>query len=334
MEYVWLIVGFVLLIKGADWFVEGSSDIAKLLKIPTIIIGLTVVAFGTSMPEASVSINASLHGDNSLAVSNVIGSNMFNLLVVLGMSALLCPVHCNETAVKKELPFSIISVAVLGVLLCFGTAFTESADVALFARLSTAEFTLGRIGGLVLLVVFAYYMYSQISSALKVRREHPEEEDTDNEDGKGKKKLWFHLLLIVVGLAGIIYGGELVVTSAMTIAQTFGMSQTFIGLTIVAVGTSLPELVTSMVAAHKGESDLALGNVVGSNIFNIIFILGFSALISPMTVDIATLFDTAILIIISLLALVLMARRMKVTRMQGVIYMLVYVLYFVYILLR
>lgn len=329
MEYVWLIVGFVLLIKGADWFVEGSSGIARLLKIPTIIIGLTVVAFGTSMPEASVSIHAALQGDNSLAVSNVVGSNIFNLLVVLGMSALLCPVCCEKVAVKRELPLSIISAAALGVLLCFGTTFTESSELPLFSRLSGAQFTLGRIGGLVLLVIFTYYLFNQIRGALKNRQQEDEIEESTK-----KKPLWLLLIMIALGLAGIIFGGDLVVKSAVTIAETFGMSQTFIGLTIVAIGTSLPELVTSMVAARKGESDLALGNVVGSNIFNIIFILGFSALVSPMTVDIATLYDIAILIAVSLLALVLMARRMKVTRLQGILYLSIYILYFVYILLR
>ena len=332
MEYLWLIIGFVLLIKGADWFVVGSSDIAKLLKIPSIVIGLTVVAFGTSMPEASVSINAAINGDNSIAISNIIGSNIFNLLGVLGMSALLCPICCNKTAVKKEMPLSIISAAVLGILLCVGASFPGSADAALFDRLSAGVYELDRIDGVILLLIFAYYLYSQISDALKNRKLNPDAEE-DNAD-KGKKNVWISLLLIAVGLTGIIFGGDLVVDSATVIAQNFGMSQTFIGLTIVAIGTSLPELVTSMVAAHKGESDLALGNVVGSNIFNIIFILGFSALLSPMTIDIASLYDTAILIIVSLLALALMARRMKVTRLQGVIYLLIYVLYFVYILLR
>lgn len=332
MEYLRLIVGFILLIKGADWFVVGSSGVAKLLKIPSIVIGLTVVAFGTSMPEASVSINAAIQGDNSIAISNVIGSDIFNLLCVLGMSALLCPVCCDRTAVKKEMPLSIIFAAALGLLLIPGTVLPGSAETALSERLNAASFTLGRIDGVILLLIFAYYLYSQIHSALKVRMETSEAGD-DSADA-GKNNIWMLLFRIVIGLAGIIYGGNLVVENASVIAQNFGMSQTFIGLTIVAIGTSLPELVTSMVAAHKGESDLALGNVVGSNIFNIIFILGFSALISPMTIDIASLYDTAILIVVSLLATVLMARRMKVTRLQGALYLLIYVLYFIYILLR
>ena len=181
MEYLWLIGGFILLIVGADIFVEGSSSIAKLLKIPSIIIGLTVVAFGTSMPEASVSINAALAGENSIAVRNVVGSNIFNLLVVLGASALICPVHTNETAIKKEIPFSIITTVVLGVLLCLGVSFAAEAAEAtgFFAKIGSAGFTLGRIGGVVLLVLFALYMFWQISGALKARKAGGESDETE-----------------------------------------------------------------------------------------------------------------------------------------------------------
>lgn len=333
MEYLQLIGGFILLIVGADIFVEGSSSIAKLLKIPAIIIGLTVVAFGTSMPEASVSINAALAGENSIAVSNAVGSNIFNLLVVLGASALICPVHTNDTAVKKEIPYSIISAIVLGILLCFGVSFAAEAAEAsgFFAKMSGAAYTLGRIGGVVLLLMFALYMFWQIGGALKARRQNPEQEDES--EAKATSPM-MAIEMIILGIVGIIIGGNLVVDSATVIAQNFGMSQTFIGLTIVAVGTSLPELVTSMVAARKGESDLALGNVIGSNIFNIIFILGFSSVLFPMTVDVHTIYDILVLIGVSVVSWFFCKSKKKVSRVEGGIMLAMYVAYFVYILLR
>ena len=332
MEYLWLIGGFVLLIVGADIFVEGSSAIAKLFKIPAIIIGLTVVAFGTSMPEASVSISAALAGSNDIAVSNVVGSNIFNMLVVLGASALILPVRSNETAVKKEIPFSIIVAAVLGGILCFGMKFAEAAipESGLFAKLSGATFTLGRIGGVILLALFALYMYWQIAGALKARKSGEAEE---LEDGK-KVSPFMAVEMVILGIVGIILGGNLVVDNATIIAENFGMSQNFIGLTIVAVGTSLPELVTSIVAAKKGESDLALGNVIGSNIFNIIFILGFSSIVAPMTVDILSIYDIIVLIGISILGWIFAKTKHKVSRGEGAIMLGMYVVYFVYILLR
>lgn len=333
MEYVWLIGGFVLLIVGADVFVEGSSAIAKLFKIPAIIIGLTVVAFGTSMPEASVSISAALAGENSLAISNVIGSNIFNLLVVLGASAAILPVATNAAAVKKEIPFSIGITVVLGAILCFGAKFAEVTipESGLFEKLKGASFTLGRIGGIILIALFALYMYWQISGALKARKNGEVEEELD--DGK-KLSPMMAIEMVILGIVGIIIGGDLVVDNATIIAENFGMSQTFIGLTIVAMGTSLPELVTSMVAAKKGESDLALGNVIGSNIFNIIFILGFSSIIAPMSVDILSIYDIIILAGISVVAWIFAKTKNKVSRGEGLIMLGMYAVYFVYILLR
>ena len=332
MEYVWLIAGFVLLIVGADIFVEGSSAIAKLFKIPSIIIGLTIVAFGTSLPEASVSISAALAGSNDIAISNVIGSNLFNMLVVLGASALILPVRSNEAAVKKEIPFSIIITAVLGAILCFGAKFAEAAipELSFFEKLNGASFSLGRIGGIVLVALLALYMYWQISGALKARKSG---EDEEQEDGKNISP-FMAVEMIILGIVGIIIGGNFVVDNATIIAQNFGMSDTFIGLTIVALGTSLPELVTSVVAAKKGESDLALGNVIGSNIFNIVFILGFSAIISPMAVNVTAIYDIAILIGISVVAWIFAKTKKTVSRGEGAIMLGMYVAYFVYILLR
>ena len=314
--YVLLVVGFVCLIKGADLFVDGSSNVAKLLKVPSIIIGLTVVAFGTSMPEASVSISSALAGANELAVSNVVGSNIFNLLVVLGASALILPVCVQKDSVKKEIPFSILcTVALLGTLLL---------------GKNEGGFTLGWVAGLILLALFAFYMYWQISAALKARKA-----DTVAEEDDGKKiSLPKSLIFIVIGIAAIILGGNWVVNGATAIAYKFGMSETLVGMTIVAVGTSLPELVTSMVAAKKGESDIALGNVIGSNIFNIIFILGFSCLVSPITVGMEAVIDTAFAIVISAVAVLFSATKLKFERWEGGIFVGTYVAYLTYMILR
>lgn len=332
MEYLWLVAGFVLLIVGADVFVEGSSAIARLFKIPSIIIGLTVVAFGTSMPEASVSINAALVGENSIAVSNAIGSNFFNLLVVLGASALICPVRTGDVTVKKEIPLSIVITVILGFLLCLGiTPVVEAAETSgFFARLPSASFTLGRVGGIVLLAILAFYVVRQILGALKAR----DKDGGDVECEGSNLAPGMAVEMVILGMVGIIMGGNYVVESAKTIAQNFGMCQTFIGLTVVAFGTSLPELVTSMVAAKKGESDLALGNVIGSNIFNIVFILGFSSVISPMTVNVLTIYDIIVLIGVSAVVWLFCKSKKQVSRLEGGIMLAMYAAYFVYILLR
>ena len=324
-----LVGGFVALIKGADWFVEGSSSVAKLLKVPTIIIGLTVVALGTSLPEASVSISSALKGANSLAVSNVVGSNIFNTLVVLGASALMVPVNVQPNSVKKEIPFSILcTFALLGSLFFGHNKAVPAGDVN--AAVVENTYTLTRIGGIVLVAFFAFYMYWQISSALKARKNGELEEE---EDVKTMKPL-MSIIAIVGGVACIIIGGNFVVDGASAIAMKFGMSETLVGMTIVAIGTSLPELVTSMVAAKKGESDLALGNAIGSNIFNIVFILGFSALISPMTVDILAIIDTIAVIGVSALVLAFSATGKKISRTEGGIMVVAYIAYFVSMFLR
>jgi cation:H+ antiporter len=333
MEYLLLIGGFVLLIVGADIFVEGSSAIAKLFKIPSIIIGLTIVAFGTSMPEASVSVSASLAGSNDIAISNVIGSNIFNLLVVLGASALICPVRANSSAIKKEIPFSIFITLVLGVLLALGITFDAEADMLMGMEIfSHATFTLGIAGGAILLALLALYMYWQIRGALKARKKGKIVDEPEDENKKIPPMMAIEM--VILGIVGIIMGGDIVVENASIIAANFGMSQTLIGLTMVAVGTSLPELVTSIVAARKGESDLALGNVIGSNVFNIVFILGFSSIISPMTVDVLAIYDTVVLLAISALTLVFAKTNKRFSRSEGAVLLAIYVIYFVYILLR
>lgn len=319
MVYIYLILGFVLLIKGADFFVDGSSSVAKLLKVPAIIIGLTVVAFGTSMPEASVSITAALKGENSLAVSNVLGSNMFNLLVVLGCSALMRPLSASKSVMKTEFPFSIIITAVLLLV----TMKTSVAEVLA----GGGEYTLGRVGGILLLVLFVWFLIAQIKGALKARSEFDGEEYETLSPLKSA-------VYITGGIAGIVWGGNLVVDSATEIALHFGLSQTFIGLTIVALGTSLPELVTSVVASRKGENDLALGNVIGSNIFNILLILGASAAISPMVVDVNAVYDMFILIVVSILGYLCAKSKRVLSKKEGILFLLVYVVYFGYIYVR
>lgn len=321
MVYVLLLLGFVLLIKGADFFVDGSSSVAKLLKVPTIIIGLTVVAFGTSMPEMSVSVTAALQGSNDLAVSNVLGSNIFNLLVVLGFCSILNPVQAKWSLLKKEFPFSIFIAVVLLLL---------DSDFSISKVLSGEEtFSLGRKAGILLLLLFAVFLYATVKSALQARQEQTE----IDEEYKSMSPLK-SVLYIIGGLAGIVWGGDLVVDSACEIAETFGLSQTFIGLTIVALGTSLPELVTSMVAAAKGENDLAVGNVVGSNIFNILLILGVSATITPITLEVTAVYDTLILIVASVIVYVSAISKREIRRTEGMLFLLAYLAFFVYILVR
>ncbi len=322
MDYILLIIGFVLLIKGADFFVDGSSSVAKILKVPTIIIGLTVVAFGTSMPELSVSVTAALRGSNDLAVSNVLGSNIFNLLVVLGCCALVKPVAAKWSLLKKEFPFSILITIILLLV---------DSDFSIMKILDGNQgFVLGRWAGLLFLILFVLYIYATVKSALRSRAEA---KDMEEEEYKTMSPLKSGIY-IVIGLIGIVWGGNLVVDSASNIALTFGWSQTFIGLTIVALGTSLPELVTSVVAARKGENDLAVGNVVGSNIFNILLILGVSSFITPITLDVTAVYDTIILIIASIVVYVSAISKREIQRKEGILFLVCYFTFFLYVFMR
>lgn len=311
-----------MLIKGADFFVDGSSSVAKILKVPTIIIGLTVVAFGTSMPELSVSVTAALRGSNDLAVSNVLGSNIFNLLVVLGCCALVKPVAAKWSLLKKEFPFSILITIILLLV---------DSDFSIMKILDgNQEFVLGRWAGLLFLILFVLYIYATVKSALRSRAEA---KDMEEEEYKTMSPLKSGIY-IVIGLIGIVWGGNLVVDSASNIALTFGWSQTFIGLTIVALGTSLPELVTSVVAARKGENDLAVGNVVGSNIFNILLILGVSSFITPITLDVTAVYDTIILIIASIVVYVSAISKREIQRKEGILFLVCYFAFFLYVFMR
>ena len=305
MMYVLLIVGFILLIKGADFFVDGASSTAKLLKVPSVIIGLTIVAMGTSAPEAAVSISAGLSGSSDIALSNVIGSNIFNLLIVVGVSAIICPMKTEKVILRRDIWWSLGAAAATLIMMT---------DM----KISGAE-------GILLLGGMAAYIAVLVFDARKKRDE--------GDEVKAMSPLK-SIIYIVGGLAAIIIGGDLVVDSACDIAAAFGMSEALIGLTIVAAGTSLPELVTSIVAAKKGDSGLALGNVVGSNIFNILFILGSASALSTINVAPELFIDTAILIAVTLLMYFLCRSKDKTSRGEGALCMLVYAAYMAYIILR
>lgn len=305
MEYLLLLVGFILLIKGADFFVEGSSSLAGILKVPSVIIGLTIVAMGTSAPEASVSINAALAGNNDIAISNVIGSNIFNGLVVVGICAFLHSFRPHTEILGRDMPLNILVTLVLCLMLFDGS--------------------LSRIEGVILLIGMIAYIGFMIYSARKNR-----------EEGEPGKILSLPLSLVYIagGLAAVIFGGDLVVDKACIIATNFGVSQNFIGLTIIAIGTSLPELVTSIVATKKGDSGLALGNAIGSNLFNILFILGMSAAICPLHVLEESVIDV-ILLLISTVLLFLFARSgRRMTRSEGAVCVLLYIAYTSYLFIR
>ncbi|MBQ6442315.1 MAG: calcium/sodium antiporter [Lachnospiraceae bacterium] len=333
-----LIAGFILLIKGADAFVSGSSAIAKKLRVPPIVIGLTVVAMGTSFPELAVSLTASMSGSNSLAVSNVTGSNLFNLLVVLGMSALFAPLAVGRNTLRSDFPFSIVCAFLLAV---FGYTSKTPKDPS-----KGVIGMVGRLEGAVLLVLFVLFLVSTVVVALKARKQEEKTTEAQGETGK-EMPVWRCILYIVLGAVAIKFGGDFVVGDILTlpngievqygataIARIVGMSETLIGLTIVAMGTSLPELVTSIVAARKNEVDMAVGNVIGSNIFNILLILGTAAAISPIDFIMENLIDIAVLIASSLLVWIFAWTKGRITRAEGCIMLSIYAGYMVYICLR
>lgn len=302
-----LLVGFVLLIKGADFFVDGSSSIARIIGIPGFVIGLTIVAMGTSAPEAAVSISASLQGSNELAVSNVVGSNIFNLLVVAGACAVIKPYKIEKIMLYRDYPVNIVVSIILLGLMVVGSV-------------------LGYINGILLLLGIIGYVLWVVLSAMKNREQNLE-------DDIKKMSPLMSVIFIIGGLAAIIGGGQLVVKNATAIAYAFGWSETFVGLTIVAIGTSLPELVTSIVAARKGESGLALGNVIGSNIFNILFILGLSSVVSPIAIDMDAIINVCIMIGVTGIVYVYCAVKKGMGRIFGGLCVLGYVGYTAYLLL-
>lgn len=305
MMYLLLLIGFVLLIKGADLFVDGSSSIAGILKVPSVIIGLTIVAMGTSAPEAAVSINAGLAGNSDISLGNIVGSNIFNLLVVIGACAVIFPAASNEDILKRDLWWNI------------------GVSVLLFALIFDGR--ISRVEGLVLLAVFIFYIGLMIHSALKNRIE---------ETPQDILPLWKSLLFVAIGLAAVVFGGDMVVDNASAIAKAWGMSDTLVGLTIVAIGTSLPELVTSITASKKGDSGIALGNAVGSCLFNILFILGMASTLTPINAVPELIIDTAILIAVTILILVVAKTGKKTNRVEGIICVAAYIIYTAYIIMR
>lgn len=311
VEYLLLVLGFVLLIKGADFFVEGSSNIAKFLRIPTVIIGLTLVAFGTSAPEAAVSITAAISGNSDIAISNILGSNIFNLLCVLGITALFKDVIADKNVIKKDYMISIVAATLLLALIGGYYYFSK-------------ELILGRIGGICLLVVLIIYLFNMIKGISA----------EDKKKIESKKFSFKDILFIIVGLISVIMGGDLTVDCATIIAKEWGLSDRFIGLTIVAIGTSLPELCTSLVALLKGENDIALGNVIGSNIFNILFILGASSFFSPMHIAFESVIDLVILIVLSIIVLIMFLKDYRLRNYEGASMIALYIAYCVYIFIR
>ena len=316
MKYLLLLIGFILLIKSADFFVDGSSSIAKTLKIPTIVIGLTIVAFGTSAPEAAVSISAALKGQNDIAIANAVGSNIFNLLGVLGISAILSPVKVQKNTIVKEFPFAILASLSLLIL---------SYDIKFQGY---NENVLTRSDGLMLFALFLIFMYYLLELALSSK------EEMKVEKGSSKEPIAKSILISIIGIIGIIIGGNLVVDSARDIALTLGMSENLIGLTIVSIGTSLPEFVTSVIAAKKGESDIVIGNIVGSNIFNILFVLGISSIIHSINVTPIVYFDMIIMLVFTVITYIFAVTKKKVTKFEGIILTTTYLLYMIFIIIR
>lgn len=316
MSYILLIIGFILLIKCADTFVVGSSSIARTLKVPTLIIGLTIVAFGTSAPEAAVSISAALKGNNDMAIANVVGSNILNLLAVVGVTSIISPIKVQKSTIIKEFPFALLASVVL-MILAHDTKFQG------FNKNS-----LTRADGLMLLALFSIFMYYLIEMAVTSK------EEMNIDQAKEDMPLAKSILMSIFGVLGIIIGGQVVVNSASNIATSWGMSQNLVGLTIVAIGTSLPELVTSIIAAKKGESNIAIGNVVGSNIFNILFILGISSVIHEIQIQPIVFIDMLIMILASILTYTVAISKKSINKIEGILLTLVYILYMVFIIIR
>ena len=305
LPYLLLVLGFVFLIKGADLFVDGSSSIAKHMKIPSVIVGLTIVAMGTSAPEASVSITAAIAGNSDISLGNIVGSNIFNFLVVIGVSAMIFPIISHKDIIKRDLWWNLGITGLLLVLML--------------------DNKIGRIDGIILLLGMALYLFVVIRNALKNRTEESKEELISVPKS---------IMFMIIGLAAIICGGNFVVDNASIIAKSLGLSETLIGLTIVAIGTSLPELVTSITAAKKKEAGIALGNAVGSNIFNILFILGASSALTPINVAPELFIDTIILIAVGIMIFIFAYTGKKTNRTEGIICTLLYVAYTAYIIIR
>lgn len=317
VDLIWLMAGFALLIKGADFLVDGSSALAKRLGVSDLVIGLTVVAFGTSTPELFVNIFASLKGTTDIAIGNIIGSNIFNVLLILGISSLIYPLAVSKGTVWKEIPFSLLAALVLGAL----------ANDVLFDKSGSSMIT--RIDGFVFIALFIIFM-NYIA--------HIAKDSTNNLQSEGKENIGFKksLFLIATGLIALVFGSRLVINGAINIALYWKISQSLIGLTIVAAGTSLPELATSAVAAYKRNTDIAVGNIVGSNIFNIFLVLGISALLHPLPISQGCNIDILVLIGTTLMLFLFMftGKKRMIDRWEGAIFVFLYVAYMIFLIIR
>lgn len=304
LQIVFLVLGFFLLVKGADWFVDGASGLARKLGIPQLVIGLTIVAMGTSLPEAAVSISAALRGNAEITIGNIVGSNILNILIILGLTALIATLKVADSTVRYEIPFMILVTFVL-----------------LWLGYTGGQVT--RLEGIILWVLFLLYLRYLYMMAKKGKEEEREVEQFSTAKIIG---------LIIVGVVMIVAGSNFAVEGASNIAKALGISQRFIGLTIVALGTSLPELVTSVSAARKHNADIAIGNIVGSNIFNVLFIVGTTALITPVTFASGFVVDTLIAAAVGILLFVCVVRTKELRKKAGIVMLLAYVLYFLYLL--
>ncbi len=303
IELLLLAFGFVLLVKGADWFVDGASGIAVKLRIPQLVIGLTIVAMGTSAPEAAVSISAALKGSADITIGNIVGSNILNILIILGLASAIVPIAVAKSTIRVDIPFML---AISGVLLALGW-----------------DGTVTLMDGMIMLVLFAGYLGYMLYMAKKGGEEGEEIKDL---------KLWQALLYTVLGLALIVWGADVAVDAATALARIFGLSERFIGLTVVALGTSLPELFTSVTAARKGNADIAIGNIVGSNIFNILFVVGLSAMIVPVPFTPNFRIDTIVAIAAGVMLLLCSLKQKQLVRWHGIAMLLCYGAYFLYLL--
>lgn len=317
--YFLFILGFIILIKGADVLVAGASSIARRYGLSEMVVGLTIVSFGTSLPELIINVLSSLRGQSELAIGNVFGSNVANLLLILGVTAIICPLPIKRNTILTELPFSLIATLLVGFL----------ANATLMHN--RAELYISRLDGAILLfffVLFMVYIY-HIARTNK-------EEVLAHQDDLPMMPMNKSILMIALGAAGLFIGGKWVVDGAVFIAQSFGLSESFIGLTIVAIGTSLPELVTSALAAYRRNIDIAVGNVIGSNIFNLLWILGISALIRPLPFDVVSNSDIVMMIFASTLLILAMPLpiRNAISRWKGIFFLFIYFGYIVYLIMR
>ncbi len=307
-QAVLLVVGFVMLIKGADWFVEGASKIADRFGIPQLVIGLTIVAMGTSAPEAAVSIASALKGSAEITIGNVLGSNILNVFVILGLTAVVRAIAVQKSTIKYEIPFTILVTVLMGVL-------------------GLTDGVISRGEGIILWACFLVYMGYLLVMAKKGQSAESKEKKDEKKD-----PIWKLIILVIIGVVLIVWGSDITVDAATALAKIFGMSERLIGLTIVALGTSLPELVTSVTASIKGKADIAVGNIVGSNIFNILFVVGTTALITPVAYSASFMVDTITAVAAMVLLLICVLPKKKLCRPAGAIMLVGYVAYFIYLI--